>query len=408
MLVVDVQSPPGYAVVDVETTGLSPSYHHKVVEIAVVQLDQSGVVEREWTTLVNPGRDVGARHIHGITAEEVLHAPTFADLTGYLGDLLQGRVFVAHNASFDLRFIEAEFDAAGLDVDIDQTNCLCTMSLASQFLPSTSRRLEICCEAAGVVHQDAHSALGDARATAALFSYYLARVTPPPPWSASPIVVSTPGRHRAPNLVQAVLRGTARQRMHWMTGLADRLPAGDDPKIESYLALLDSALLDRYLAVTEEDALLESASYLGLDRDKIISIHRSYLQAVACAAWEDRVFTDDELADLHALAPVLGLAVQDVVDAIAVAKTTSAPVGNVNGFQLVAGDIIVLTGDMRRPRDEWSARLEIAGYVAAETVTKKTKVLVAADPDSQSGKARTARRYGLPIINEQRLESLVS
>ncbi|HEY3715422.1 MAG TPA: exonuclease domain-containing protein, partial [Jatrophihabitantaceae bacterium] len=85
MLVVDVQSPPGYAVVDVETTGLSPSYHHKVVEIAVVQLDQSGKVEREWTTLVNPGRDVGARHIHGITAEEVVHAPTFADLTGYLG-----------------------------------------------------------------------------------------------------------------------------------------------------------------------------------------------------------------------------------------------------------------------------------------------------------------------------------
>ena len=94
-------------------------------------------------TLVNPGRDVGARHIHGITAEDVAHAPMFG-LTGYLGDLVQGRVFVAHNASFDLRFIEAEFDAVGLDVDIDQANCLCTMSLASQFLPSASRRLGIC------------------------------------------------------------------------------------------------------------------------------------------------------------------------------------------------------------------------------------------------------------------------
>ena len=161
--------------------------------------------------------------------------------------------------------------------------------------------------------------------------------------------------------------------MHWITRLADRLPAGDDATIESYLALLDSALLDRYLAITEEDALLESATYLGLARDKVMSIHRSYLQAVACVAWEDRVISDDEMADLHALAPLLGLAVRDVVDAIAVAKTTSLPTGNIDGFHLVAGDVVVLTGDMRRSRDEWTARLEAAGFIPGLNVTKKTK-----------------------------------
>ncbi len=97
---VEVLIPASYAVVDVETTGLSPTYRHTVVEIAVVQLDQTGQVEREWTTLVNPGRDVGARHVHGITAKDVAHAPTFADLTDYIVDLLQGRVFVADTASF--------------------------------------------------------------------------------------------------------------------------------------------------------------------------------------------------------------------------------------------------------------------------------------------------------------------
>src|SRR5690606_4867295 len=98
-----------YAVIDVETTGLYPGGHDRVVEVAVVHLDSRGTVEDRWCTLVNPGRDLGARHIHGIRTADVLDAPTFGEIAGRLARLLRGRSPVAHNQRFDLAFLRAEF-----------------------------------------------------------------------------------------------------------------------------------------------------------------------------------------------------------------------------------------------------------------------------------------------------------
>ena len=61
-----------YAVIDTETTGLLPSHRHRVIEVAVVLLDARGQVEREWVTLLNPQRDLGPQHIHGILTADVL------------------------------------------------------------------------------------------------------------------------------------------------------------------------------------------------------------------------------------------------------------------------------------------------------------------------------------------------
>lgn len=64
----------GYAVVDVETTGLFSAGQDRIAEIAVVLVDPDGKVEDSWATLVNPGRDLGAQHIHGIRAADARHA----------------------------------------------------------------------------------------------------------------------------------------------------------------------------------------------------------------------------------------------------------------------------------------------------------------------------------------------
>lgn len=66
-----------FAVVDVETTGLSPAYQHRIVEVAVVLVDKDGQVVVTWDTLVNPRRDVGASDVHGLRAAELLDAPPF-------------------------------------------------------------------------------------------------------------------------------------------------------------------------------------------------------------------------------------------------------------------------------------------------------------------------------------------
>lgn len=112
-----------FAVVDFETTGLLPSYHHRVVEIGVTHVDDDGTVTGRWETLVNPERDLGPQQIHGIRAADILDAPVFTDIVGEFAELLAGRVFAAHNASFDLRFLQAEFARAGYALAPDTQAC---------------------------------------------------------------------------------------------------------------------------------------------------------------------------------------------------------------------------------------------------------------------------------------------
>ncbi|QKE84388.1 exonuclease domain-containing protein [Arthrobacter sp. NEB 688] len=74
----------GYTVIDVETTGLSPEKGDRVVKIGVVYVSDNGEVQDNWSTLVNPQRDVGPTRIHGLTATDVAGAPTFNDVAPYV------------------------------------------------------------------------------------------------------------------------------------------------------------------------------------------------------------------------------------------------------------------------------------------------------------------------------------
>ena len=71
-----------YAVIDLETTGYSPKHHDRVVEVGIVRIDPDGNRLREYCTLINPHRDMGATHVHGISATDVAGAPAFRDEAG--------------------------------------------------------------------------------------------------------------------------------------------------------------------------------------------------------------------------------------------------------------------------------------------------------------------------------------
>ena len=97
------------AVIDTETTGLGAQ--DRVVEVAVVVLDASTLeTVDEYDTLINPRRDVGPEHIHGISASMVEAAPTFEEIAGDLAARLDDHVLVAHNLPFDVRMVRGEFD----------------------------------------------------------------------------------------------------------------------------------------------------------------------------------------------------------------------------------------------------------------------------------------------------------
>lgn len=158
--------PKGYAVVDVETTGLARD--DRVISAAVYRLDERGEVEDHWYTLVNPERDPGPVWIHGLTSEVLEGAPLFADVADDLSARLEGRVLVAHNAVFDWQMLAREYARARREAPVRQR--LCTIALAKELaLPLPNHKLETLAAHFGVVQRRAHHALDDARVLAEAF-----------------------------------------------------------------------------------------------------------------------------------------------------------------------------------------------------------------------------------------------
>lgn len=164
---------PVFAVVDVETTGGSPHRGHRITEVAVVTVSD-GLVLDEFQTLVNPGRPIPPRiqELTGITPEMVAGAPFFEDVAGPVLERLEGRVFVAHNASFDWRFLSYQLgDALG---ELPTGPRLCTLRLARRLLPQLPRRnLDALAQHFRLEIPGRHRALGDARVTAKILLHLL-------------------------------------------------------------------------------------------------------------------------------------------------------------------------------------------------------------------------------------------
>jgi DNA polymerase-3 subunit epsilon len=123
-------------------------------------------------TTINPGRDVGPVHVHGITAGDVVHAPSFIEVAGDILERIAGKVWIGHNIRFDDTFLRSEYRRLGHELPPSPT--VCTLQLSKTFVPKLqSHRLQNCCTHFGISLQEAHCALDDARATAKLFTTIL-------------------------------------------------------------------------------------------------------------------------------------------------------------------------------------------------------------------------------------------
>ncbi|WP_161789852.1 3'-5' exonuclease, partial [Streptacidiphilus neutrinimicus] len=166
-----------FAAVDLETTGLDPAVD-RVCEIAVVRFRADGEVLDQFVTLLDPQRPMAATAIHGIAAEQVHGAPTFAEVAPELTRLLAGAVVVAHNLAFEDAFLAAEFRRAGHRTP--RWPGLCTLVTARAQLDGPGFGLAALHRSLTVAPVDAaHTALGDSRATAAVLAALLAQSPTP-------------------------------------------------------------------------------------------------------------------------------------------------------------------------------------------------------------------------------------
>lgn len=177
---VDGVALPHFAVVDLETSGLSARWH-RILQIGLVTVDADGVVGERWSTYVKlrwPLQRVGPTHIHGITKSMLKGAPSLDAALDELGRRIDGAVLTAHNARFDGAFLDRAVRRRPPDdplrVALDAQ--LCTLAMSRRLDPDhhESHRLGDVCARYGVDHSDPHDALADATATAAILPHLLA------------------------------------------------------------------------------------------------------------------------------------------------------------------------------------------------------------------------------------------
>lgn len=160
-----------YAIVDIETTGGNAG-GSRITEIAVIIHDGLAVIDR-WETLVNPQKNIPLPifALTGINNEMVSDAPIFDDIAEKLFNMLDGRIFVAHNVNFDYSFIRHQLYESGFKWTARK---LCTVRATRKIRPGLySYSLGNLCRSLDIPLNNRHRAGGDADATAILFSRLL-------------------------------------------------------------------------------------------------------------------------------------------------------------------------------------------------------------------------------------------
>lgn len=406
-----------FAVVDVETTGFSRR-NDRIVEIAIIRINQMGEITRQYETLINPLRDVGASGIHKITATDLIEAPTFQEVKSSILNMINNAVVVSHNKSFDLGFLQSEFSRVG--IDLSNLDGICTLRLSKVLFPELpSRKLEVLCDYLDVLVENAHRAYDDCLATALLFHkmsqtlikditediFYDELVVP----NLFHIDIDELDSLIEYKREDAELQLETEQ--YKMRSLFNRIPDYNHPLeyyISEYLNLLDEILEDRVITDEELKAIEEYAIENRINSDKLSKIHEEYYRRLVRYYLSDNFLSDSELIDLEKVANLLQIENEASRTIINLEKAELDlefySKQEKNKFE---GMSVCFSGQFSSKLNGQLIDKEIAhqlaiekGLIVKKGVSKKLDLLVVADSNSQSSKARKAREYNIRILTD--------
>ena len=424
----------GFAVIDVETTGLSPKLE-RVVQIGVVTTDPEGNVVDRWGTFVNPDRPIAATEIHGISDDHVKGAPKFADLVDEIRERLEGYALVAHHLQFDESFLIAEHLRLGREVP--SIPSVCTLEESVHFLPELDqRRLSDCCAALGIPAGQ-HEALADATATAALLSYYLdvARregvreeilfmpdsavgISWPTQATVEPQLQMEAQRHKRIDIAMSKPKKTSQPLLDSLRNvnlsglLWDEAPQGS----LEYLDLLEGVIEDSVIDDGEQAALEELAESFGLSSKDSDRLKERLLSLLAAQAWSDGHLAKEERAELKELVLQMKLPDRTTSKLLKLAESERheslsenlepLPDGWSLGEPLRVGMKIAFTGCDWEQREQLEELCVSRGCRLTGSVSGKTDILVT-DGSYSGNKAEAAQKNGTRIVHPDDFEIML-
>ena len=163
-------------VIDTETTGLDPSSGHRIVEIGCIELLNAIPTGQHYHVYLDPERDMPeeAFRVHGLSIEFLAGQPKFAEVVEAFLAFVGDAPLVAHNAEFDMRFINAELKAHGF-ATIGLERVVDTLTLARRRHPGAANSLDALCQRYGVdlSRRVKHGALLDAEILAEVYAELL-------------------------------------------------------------------------------------------------------------------------------------------------------------------------------------------------------------------------------------------
>lgn len=371
-----------FAVIDLETTGLGNL--DTILEIGIVLVDGNEIV-LEWETLVNPNRDVSNSHIHGVDPGMFSTAPIFEEIQNNVAKLLDGRILVAHNLPFDRRMLNQQL--ARIRNDFELGTGYCTYK-------ATKLSLDDACQQYGINNSHAHRAITDARVAALLLNATFRddKSFSPASLNFDDSVPTSRTLARGAFAEESRINSSKIRRI----ARATSMPQISDAEM-SYLDALSSGLSDLHLSEMEIAHLDEWADFLGLTIEQRKKAHQSYFDSFVTAAERDGIITTEE----KRLIDQLGLILE--VDHEPILVTPQA-----DSSEFVAGARVCFTGSAKDDsgndllRSDLESLAVSKGLVPVDTVSKSgCDILIAADKNSMSGKAKKAKGWGMPVLSVQ-------
>lgn len=156
---------------DTETTGLSSKYE-KIIEIGAVKFDKNGIIDT-YSVLINPEKVISSNitSITGITNQMVCNCPTFSEITPSFLNFINETKLVAHNAKFDISFVNAELEKTPYNnLRKSQCNAVDTVKVSQKVFPALPcYKLQELAKHFNIKVDAAHRAYDDARVCMELF-----------------------------------------------------------------------------------------------------------------------------------------------------------------------------------------------------------------------------------------------